>query len=408
MQFLSYEGTFVASEGFANGMTSVDIGVFEPGSTATGTSLSLIGTGTQYGDFTWASGVPETPGDTNVCQNSQEVSGNVWINEIHYDNAGTDTDEFVEIAGEAGIDLSEYAIYLYNGATGALYDGPLSSFNVAVIPDQEDGFGTAAISLATDGLQNGAPDGIALVHVSSCEVMQFLSYEGTFVASEGFANGMTSVDIGVFETGSTAAGTSLSLTGTGNQYDDFTWAYGVSETEGSINTGQTMVAPTPAPTTPAPTTPAPTTPAPTTPAPTTPEPTTPEPTTPEPTTPAPTTPAPTTPAPITPAPITPSTTTSPVFTTDSVSDSFSIDSGEESVDFAANFINQKPDDIYLQSVTENKENIKVDLSPVALVTVIGICTFASAMFWIHQCCLQPSQPRKETSQLQSFNHLQIL
>eukprot|EP01083_Nonionella_stella_P088991 248247_1 len=287
-QFLSYEGSFTANGGPASGMTSVDIGVFEPGSTATGTSLSLIGTGTQYGDFTWASGVPETPGDTNVCQNSQEVSGNVWINEIHYDNAGTDTDEFVEIAGEAGIDLSEYAIYLYNGATGALYDGPLSSFNVAVIPDQEDGFGTAAISLATDGLQNGAPDGIALVHVSSCEVMQFLSYEGTFAASEGFANGMTSVDIGVFETGSTAAGTSLSLTGTGNQYDDFTWAYGVSETEGSINTGQTMVAPTPAPTTPAPTTPAPTTPAPTTPAPTTPAPTTPEPTTPEPTTPAPT------------------------------------------------------------------------------------------------------------------------
>ena len=29
-----------------------------------------------------------------------------WINEFHYDNAGADTGEFIEIAGAAGIDLS--------------------------------------------------------------------------------------------------------------------------------------------------------------------------------------------------------------------------------------------------------------------------------------------------------------
>jgi hypothetical protein len=40
-------------------------------------------------------------------------------------------------------------------------------------------------------------------------VVQFLSYEGTFVATGGTAVGMTSVDIGVQEDGLNLAGTSV-------------------------------------------------------------------------------------------------------------------------------------------------------------------------------------------------------
>jgi hypothetical protein len=36
----------------------------------------------------------------------------VWINEIHYDNTGADTGEFVEIAGPAGTSLVGYSINL--------------------------------------------------------------------------------------------------------------------------------------------------------------------------------------------------------------------------------------------------------------------------------------------------------
>ena len=36
----------------------------------------------------------------------------VFINEIHYDNTGTDAGEFIEIAGPAGTDLSGYSIVL--------------------------------------------------------------------------------------------------------------------------------------------------------------------------------------------------------------------------------------------------------------------------------------------------------
>jgi hypothetical protein len=38
-----------------------------------------------------------------------------WINEFHYDNAGTDAGEFIEIAGLAGTNLAGWQLVLYNG-----------------------------------------------------------------------------------------------------------------------------------------------------------------------------------------------------------------------------------------------------------------------------------------------------
>ncbi|KAA3636123.1 MAG: hypothetical protein DWP92_10010, partial [Armatimonadetes bacterium] len=46
----------------------------------------------------------------------------VFINEIHYDNVGTDTGEFVEVAGTAGTDLAGWTIALYNGSNGTVYN----------------------------------------------------------------------------------------------------------------------------------------------------------------------------------------------------------------------------------------------------------------------------------------------
>jgi len=161
----------------------------------------------------------------------------VFINEFHYDNAGTDAGEFIEVAGPAGTNLSGYAIELYNGSGGAQYDTDALS---GTIPNQQNGFGTVTISYPTNGIQNGSPDGIALVNGST--VIQFLSYEGTFTATSGTANGMTSTDIGVDEDPAPAVGLSLQLQGTGTNYGDFTWASPIANTKDSVNTGQTFVA----------------------------------------------------------------------------------------------------------------------------------------------------------------------
>ena len=66
IQFLSYEGVIVAIDGPAIGLTSVDIGISEPG--AIGESLQLIGTGNVYSDFTWFGPTTATSGALNSNQ----------------------------------------------------------------------------------------------------------------------------------------------------------------------------------------------------------------------------------------------------------------------------------------------------------------------------------------------------
>ncbi|OGN72169.1 MAG: hypothetical protein A2X25_00450 [Chloroflexi bacterium GWB2_49_20] len=158
----------------------------------------------------------------------------VFINEIHYDNTGTDAGEAIEVAGPAGTDLTGWSLVLYNGSNGAVYDTDVLT---GTIPDLGGSFGVVIVNYPSNGIQNGAPDGLALVDAGST-VVQFLSYEGSFIAVGGAANGMTSVNIGVSENGSGAVGNSLQLTGSGTTYDDFTWAAEASNTFGTVNTGQ--------------------------------------------------------------------------------------------------------------------------------------------------------------------------
>ena len=159
----------------------------------------------------------------------------VFINELHYDNAGADQEEFVEVAGPAGTDLTGWTVALYNGSTGLVYD---TIYLGGTIPEEQAGYGT--LSFLWPGIQNGSPDGLALVDDLS-QAVQFLSYEGAFVALDGPAVGWwTSIDIGVAEESTTAIGHSLSLVGVGGVYEDFSWSTPAANTRGSVNYGQTF------------------------------------------------------------------------------------------------------------------------------------------------------------------------
>ena len=50
-----------------------------------------------------------------TAQSSSSGSTQAWINEIHYDNSGSDKNESIEIAGTQGIDLSGWSLEAYNG-----------------------------------------------------------------------------------------------------------------------------------------------------------------------------------------------------------------------------------------------------------------------------------------------------
>lgn len=193
IEFLSYEGTLTANDGVAVGLDSTDIGVSEPGSTPVGFSLQ------RNDDGTWREAEAETRGASN------NVEPVVQINEFHYDNNGGDVGEFIEVSGTAGVDLTGWSLVLYNGSNGT----PYNTITLAgVLADDADGVGFNVTDLPANGLQNGAPDGIALVDADG-EVVEFLSYEGSLTAVGGPADGMTSIDIGASETSNQAIGGSI-------------------------------------------------------------------------------------------------------------------------------------------------------------------------------------------------------
>ncbi|WP_245922704.1 ExeM/NucH family extracellular endonuclease [Paractinoplanes atraurantiacus] len=143
-----------------------------------------------------------------------------YISEIHYDNVGTDSGEAIEIQAPAGFDLSGWQLALYNGSNNAVY-------NTATLSGAVPAAGVVVQNYPTDGLQNGAPDGVALVKPDG-SVAEFLSYEGTMTAAGGPASGQTSVDIGVAETASTPVGQSL-------QKIDGKWQAPAASSFGAVN-----------------------------------------------------------------------------------------------------------------------------------------------------------------------------
>ena len=129
-----------------------------------------------------------------------------FISEFHYDNTGTDAGEFVEVQVPPGTHHS----WLVGRALQRRRWGKL--WHQRAAGGQPSVRGTSAVAVinyAVNGIQNGSPDGIALVDAANA-LVEFLSYEGTFAGVGGPADGVTSVDIGVSENGLGAVGNSLS------------------------------------------------------------------------------------------------------------------------------------------------------------------------------------------------------
>jgi cytosine/adenosine deaminase-related metal-dependent hydrolase len=115
------------------------------------------------------------------------------INEIDYDQDGTDTDEFIEIynPGVVPVSLAGKAVVLCNGSASVLaeYDrfdlssaGSLGPGAYLVIASSTvpvaSGATTLLFAAASNNVQNGAPDGVALIDTGSLEVVDALAYEG--------------------------------------------------------------------------------------------------------------------------------------------------------------------------------------------------------------------------------------
>jgi hypothetical protein len=102
-------------------------------------------------------------------------AGGLVINEVDYDQVGTDGGAFVEIAntGASAATLDGLAISLVNGGDGQEYDRAALTGSLAA---------GAYLSVEIE-LQNGAPDGVALVDTGTKVLLDALSYEGAITSA---------------------------------------------------------------------------------------------------------------------------------------------------------------------------------------------------------------------------------
>jgi hypothetical protein len=117
------------------------------------------------------------------------------INEVDYDEIGTDTTEFVEVfnRGTNTINLSHYALAFINGANNLEYlrvnlNGDIAGGQYLVVASTNlSGIAAGARVLyflaGENNIQNGAPDGLALINTGALSIADAFCYEGAMPAA---------------------------------------------------------------------------------------------------------------------------------------------------------------------------------------------------------------------------------
>ena len=175
-------------------------------------------------------------------------SADVFVNEIHYDNADTDSNEFIEVVvgPDFAGNISDIDVILYNGeniTNGVTYSTRnLADFSLGATVS---GYRFFTFIYPVNGIQNGSRDGWAIYNKTTAQVLQFLSYEGTFTATNGPAAGMTPTNIVVSQNGEPVGLAALGLSGPGERASNFTWTKftNVPYSPGQPNQGQQFASP---------------------------------------------------------------------------------------------------------------------------------------------------------------------
>lgn len=134
-----------------------------------------------------------------------------FISEIHYDNVGSDADEFVAVTVPGGWDLSGWQLALYNGANGEVYHTETLAGSVPA------GAALGEFWWLISGMQN-ADEAVALVSATG-QLIDFVAYEGIISAVEGAAVGVTPRLLPISESSATLVGWSLQRRDTANEWE---------------------------------------------------------------------------------------------------------------------------------------------------------------------------------------------
>jgi hypothetical protein len=166
----------------------------------------------------------------------------IFINEFHYSNGPVSQDQGVEIAGPAGVDLSNYALVIQQRVGGnfniflvEVYRSTLSG----IIDDEGAGFGAVWFPVAAMPLHRGY---INLVNTITGEVVDFVSYDPA-IGLQDILSPPHPLPISVnnyLELPVHPPGFSVQRVGEGNCPSDYTWVR-LPHSRGTLNPGQAIL-----------------------------------------------------------------------------------------------------------------------------------------------------------------------
>lgn len=176
------------------------------------------------------------------------------INEIDYDEVGTDSTEFVEVLnkGTNTINLSHYALAFINGANNLEYlrvdlNGLIASGQYLVVASTNlTGIASGArvlyFSAGDNNIQNGAPDGLALINTGSRTIQDAFCYEGPMTAAtiNGFSGTRslvegTALPVGIADSNTVPGSLARLPDGTDHDNAAADWNFTSTPTPGAAN-----------------------------------------------------------------------------------------------------------------------------------------------------------------------------
>ena len=183
-----------------------------------------------------------------------KLGSGLVLNEVDYDQVGTDTEEFVEILNTTGapVSLNGLALVMINGSNDTEYkridlspEGTLAAGEYLVVGSATllnnvpPSAKTIAFGLASNNIQNGAPDALGILDVQGAVLLDALSYEGSVTAGNITGVGPTNFVEGnptAVLDNNTAIRT-LIRNPNGSDTDDAAtdWAYSSTPTPGAVN-----------------------------------------------------------------------------------------------------------------------------------------------------------------------------
>jgi hypothetical protein len=188
--------------------------------------------------------------------NALASNARLVINEVDYDQPGSDTAEFIELYNGTGaaVSLTNLSLVFINGSNNAEYlrvnldsAGSLPAGGYLVVADSAVAVAGGALVLrfatASNSIQNGAPDGVALINPQTQAVLDSLSYTGAITSATltGFSSPVNLVEgtslptIGLADSGTVAGSLSRLPSGTDTDNTVNDWHFTTTPTPGAAN-----------------------------------------------------------------------------------------------------------------------------------------------------------------------------